>query len=207
MLVVGLTGGIASGKSAAADAFARLGVPVVDTDALAREVVAPGTEGLAEVVTAFGEGVLDESGSLDRRRLRERVFASDAALARLEAITHARIEALARERLAGARGPYAILVVPLLLEKGWQRLVDRVLVVDAPVAAQRQRLMQRDGIDTAGADAILARQAGRAERLAAADDVLDNSGDREALAAAVGRLDERYRALAGAASWSPRDPG
>jgi len=207
MLVVGLTGGIASGKSLAADAFARLGVPVIDTDVLAREVVAPGSDGVAELVTAFGEDIIDASGGLDRRRLRARAFASDEALARLEAITHPRIEALARERLAAAGGPYAILVVPLLVEKGWQRLVDRVLVVDTPVAAQRQRLRQRDGLEGAAADAILARQADRDARLAAADDVLDNSGGPEALTAAVRQLDQRYRALAGSASWCPRNPG
>jgi len=207
MLVVGLTGGIASGKSLAADAFARLGVPVIDTDVLAREVVAPGSDGVAELVTAFGEDIIDASGGLDRRRLRARAFASDEALARLEAITHPRIEALARERLAAAGGPYAILVVPLLVEKGWQRLVDRVLVVDTPVAAQRQRLRQRDGLEGAAADGILARQADRDARLAAADDVLDNSGGPEALTAAVRQLDQRYRALAGSASWCPRNPG
>lgn len=195
--MVGLTGGIASGKSAAADAFARRGVSVIDTDVLAREVVAPGSPGLAEVVDAFGESVLDTQGALDRRRLRERVFADAAALARLEAITHPRIEALVQERLASASGPYAMLVVPLLVEKGWQRLVDRVLVVDAPVAVQRQRLMARDGIDAAAADAILARQASREERLAAADDVLDNAGDAAALDRGVERLHRRYRALAG----------
>ncbi|UEX79860.1 dephospho-CoA kinase [Spiribacter halobius] len=197
MLVVGLTGGIASGKTAAAEAFARRGVPVVDTDELAREVVAPGTAGLAEVVDAFGKDVLAADGTLDRARLRQRVFADAAALARLEAITHPRIEALARERLAAATGPYAILVVPLLVEKGWQHLVDRVLVVDAAVATQRQRLMARDGIDRDAADAVLARQATRADRLAAADDVIENDGDRAALEAAVAALDQRYRRLSG----------
>lgn len=194
--VVGLTGGVASGKSAAADAFRRHGVPVVDTDVLAREVVAPGSDGLAEVAAAFGPQVLDADGRLDRRRLRAQVFENPDALARLEAITHPRIEALARQCLAGSGGPYAVLVVPLLVEKGWQRLVDRVLVVDAPVAVQRRRLMERDGVSTAEADAMLARQAGRTARLAAADDVLDNSDDLEALERAVEGLHQRYLALA-----------
>lgn len=191
--VIGLTGGIASGKSAVAERFAALGAEVVDTDALAREVVAPGSEGLAEVVAAFGAGVLDASGGLDRGAMRARVFADDAARRQLESLLHPRIEALARERIAASEAAYVVLVVPLLLESGWDRLVDRVLVVDAPEALQRERLRQRDGTTDDEARGILASQHDRATRLAAADDVIRNSGDLEELDAAVARLDRQYR--------------
>jgi len=185
---VGLTGGIASGKSTVAALFADLGVPVIDTDVIARDVVAPGTPGLAAVTTAFGADLLGPGGDLDRRRLRERVFADPAARARLEAILHPRI--LARlEALAGeAGGPYQVLVIPLLLESGLADRVDRVLVVDCSEAVQRARLMVRDGESASGADRILAAQLGRQARLAQADDVLQNDGER-------GDLRERVQAL------------
>jgi dephospho-CoA kinase len=195
-LRIGLTGGIASGKSAVADLFAARGVPVLDTDQIARDVVAPGTPGLAEVVAAFGPGVLAADGRLDRRALRERVFADPADRRRLEAILHPRIRAELERRSAQAGGPYQILVIPLLVEGGGQIRVDRVLVVDCPEDLQLARLVARDGVTESSARAILAAQASRAERLAAADDVIENDGPREALETAVADLDARYRRLA-----------
>lgn len=198
--VLGLTGGIGSGKSAAAAAFARLGVPVVDTDLLAREIVAPGSEGLAAVVATFGPGTLAADGTLDRAAMRRRVFADPAARQQLEAITHPRIRALAAERiaaLAGSDSPYCVLVVPLLIESGaYDALCTRVLVVDVPPEVQLARVCARDGADETLARSILAAQLPRAARLAAADEVLDNAGTLAGLDAAVARLDRRYRALA-----------
>lgn len=192
MWVVGLTGGIASGKSTVAALFARRGVPVIDTDELAREVVAAGSEGLARVVEAFGSDVLTAGGQLDRRRLREHVFADAGARARLEALLHPRIEALARERIAAATGPYCLLVVPLLVEKNWQHMADRILVVDAPEADQIARLRLRDAVDDAAARAAMSAQSARAPRLAAADDVIDNRHGMDALEHRVEALHRDY---------------
>jgi dephospho-CoA kinase len=192
MWVVGLTGGIASGKSTVAALFARRGIPIVDTDVLAREAVSPGSEGLAEVVAAFGPSILTAAGELDRPRLRQRIFADPGARSRLEAILHPRIDALARERIASASGPYGLLVVPLLVEKGWQDRVDRVLVVDAPEADQLARLQRRDSVDAAAARAALASQSSRAQRLAVADDVIDNQEGVADLDDQVARLHQDY---------------
>lgn len=198
-LLIGLTGGIASGKSAVAERFAQLGVDVVDTDALAREVVAPGSDGLAALVAAFGAGILGEGGGLDRARMRARVFDDEAARRRLETILHPRIEALAMQRAHASRAPYVVLVIPLLVESGWDTMVDRVLVVDAPEAVQVRRLVARDGGDDAQARAILAAQAPRDRRLAVADDVIDNRGPATELDAHVARLHQKYLELADAA--------
>lgn len=197
---VGLTGGIASGKSAAADAFAALGVEVVDADVLAREVVAPGSDGLHALVEAFGHDILDPDGALDRRRMRERVFGDPAARARLEGVVHPRVRALLRERLAAARGPYAIAAIPLLAEGGGREAyptLDRILVIDVDPATQHARTMARDGIDAELASRMIAAQASRAERFAAADDVIANDGTLAALHRHVTALDRRYRAWAG----------
>lgn len=207
MLRVGLTGGIASGKSLVADAFARLGVPVVDADVLAREVVAPGSDGLAAVVDAFGPEVLDADGRLDRRQLRARIFADDAARTRLEQILHPRIRTAMDARLdaheqAGAE--WALAVIPLLVETGQQARFDRILVVDAPTSVQLARLQARDGASEAEARAILDRQVGREERLRHAHDVIVNDGDSTSdstrgsgLQARITELDAQYRRLAG----------
>jgi dephospho-CoA kinase len=193
---VALTGGIASGKSAVADLFAALGVPVIDTDVIAREVVEPGQPALAEVVAAFGTEVLDATGRIDRRRMRERIFADPDARRRLEAILHPAIRAeMARQSLA-ARGPYQVLVIPLLTEGGSRDHVDRVLLVDVPEELQIERLMMRDGVTLEQARASLNAQATRAERLAMADDVVRNSGRVDELREAVAALDARYRRLA-----------
>jgi dephospho-CoA kinase len=193
---VALTGGIASGKSAVADLFAALGVPVIDTDVIAREVVEPGQPALAEVVAAFGTEVLDATGRIDRRRMRERIFADPDARRRLEAILHPAIRAeMARQSLA-ARGPYQVLVIPLLTEGGRRDHVDRVLLVDVPEELQIERLMMRDGVTLEQARASLNAQATRAERLAMADDVVRNSGRVDELREAVAALDAGYRRLA-----------
>ncbi len=195
-LRIGLTGGIASGKTAVADLFAARGVPVLDTDQIARDVVEPGTPGLAEVVTAFGPDVLAADGRLDRRALRERVFARPDDRRRLEAILHPLIRAELERRSAAAGGPYQVFVIPLLVEGAGQTRVDRVLVVDCPEDTQLARLMARDGGTEAAARAILAAQASRAERLAIADDVIANTGTLAQLEPQVTKLDTRFRVLA-----------
>ena len=198
-LVVGLTGGIGSGKSAVAAAFASRGAPVVDADAIAHELSAPGRPGHDAVVAAFGAAVLSPDGTLDRTRLRECAFADDAFRARLEAALHPAIRAEIARRVAAWRAPYGILVVPLLLERGGvAALCDRVLVVDAPEDEQVRRVVLRSRLDPAQVRAIMATQLPRAARLARADDVLDNSGPHEAIGPAVARLDASYRAHAAA---------
>lgn len=195
MLVV-LTGGIASGKSAAADEFARLGVPVIDTDVLAREVVEPGQPALQAIRAEFGDGVMRADGALDRRALRRIIFADAARRERLEAILHPRIVERARQRLAQLDAGYAVLVVPLLVETGLFADADRVLVVDVPEQTQLERLRARDQVDRDQAHAALAAQATREQRLARADDVIDNSGTLADLHARVAELDRHYRRLA-----------
>lgn len=192
---VGLTGGIASGKSAAADAFAALGVPVIDTDVIARDVVAPGSPALAEVVAAFGPQFLDAGGGLDRRQLRTHVFADPAARKRLELILHPHIGARTLAALERTVAPYCILVVPLLVESGFARHVDRVLVVDCPEPLQRERLAGRDGSSAAEIERMLAAQLSRAGRLQHADDVLNNAGSLDDLREQVRKLHERYLEL------------
>jgi dephospho-CoA kinase len=193
---VALTGGIASGKSTVANLFAALGVPVIDTDVIAREVVEPGRPALAAVAAAFGNGVLDADGRLDRRRMREFIFADPAARRRLEAILHPAIRAAMERQSRAANGPYQILVIPLLTEGGRRDHVDRVLVVDAPEALQVARLVERDRVSHEQAQASLEAQAKRAARLAMADDVVTNSGRVDELREAVARLHERYLGLA-----------
>ncbi|MDW5376736.1 dephospho-CoA kinase [Halomonas sp. HP20-15] len=198
-LTIGVTGGIAAGKSAVARAFAAHGVPWVDADDVAREIVEPGEPALAEIAAHFGDQVLDADGRLDRRRLRAIVFTEPGERAWLESVTHPRVRErllthLERMRESGAS--YHLLVSPLLFESGQYRLVDRSLVIDVPEALQLARTTARDGVDEAQARAILAAQMPRDERLAKADDVIDNGGDLDALVAQVARLDARYRELA-----------
>ncbi|WP_435100604.1 dephospho-CoA kinase [Arhodomonas sp. AD133] len=195
-LVIGLTGGIASGKTTVARAFDALGADVVDTDEIAREVVEPGSEGLKRVVDAFGEEVLDDSGTLDRTALRRRIFADPDARERLEAILHPRIETRVHSRIAESRRPYVVLVVPLLVESGWDRLVDRVLVVDVDEDDQIARLQVRDGSTADEARAALAAQTDRASRLSRADDILDNRASADTLHERVRELHQRYLHLA-----------
>jgi dephospho-CoA kinase len=198
-MVVALTGGIASGKTAVSDRFARLGVPIIDTDRIARDVVAPGSEGLRAVRDEFGPKVLAD-GALDRSALRERIFNDVDARRRLEAILHPRIADAARDLVDEVDAPYAILVVPLLVESGLFDDVDRVLLVDVPEHVQIARVQARDGLSRRQAEATLAAQASRGERLARADDVITNTGSLEDLATEVGRLDAAYRDLAGTSS-------
>ena len=196
---IGLTGGIASGKSEVARQFQALGVVVADADLAAREAVAAGSAGLAEVVAAFGAGVLAADGSLDRAAMRRHVFDDAAARKRLEEIIHPRVRVLLEQTCAAAAGPYVLAAIPLLAEAGGResyRWLDRVLVVDAPPQVQLDRLLQRDGIDLALAQRMLAAQASRGQRLAIADDVIVNDGSREALVAHVESLDRHYRLLA-----------
>ena len=195
---VALTGGIASGKTTVANLFAARGVPVIDTDVIARQVVEPGEPALAAVVEAFGDQVLGEDGRLDRRRMREHVFADAAARRRLEAILHPAIRAEMERQSRAAGGPYQVLVIPLLVESGRRDHVDRVLVVDVPEATQVERLMRRDASTREQAEAALRAQATRDARLAFADDVIENTGDLAALEARVAELHRDYLRRAGA---------
>ena len=193
---VALTGGIASGKSAASDRFAALGVDVVDADLVSRELVAPGGAALGEIVASFGKNVLTPEGALDRRAMRALVFADDARRRQLEAILHPRVRDVLRERAHAGSGEYALLVVPLLVESGHYGWVDRMLVVDVPREVQRARLVARDGVTPELADAMLDAQASREQRLAIADDVIANDGTLGELDQRVRRLHEHYLVLA-----------
>lgn len=196
-LAIALTGGIAAGKTAVARRFEALGVPVYDADVAAREVIEPGTPGLQELVAAFGGDVLDASGQLDRAAMRQRIFADPAARRTLEAIIHPRVRLWLRERALAERAPYCLLAIPLLAENiEHYRWLDRVLLVDVPESVQLNRLTARDGIGDALAQRMIAHQASRAERLALADDVIENSGDESALDGTVADLHQRYLALA-----------
>jgi dephospho-CoA kinase len=195
-LRIGLTGGIASGKSTVAQRFIDLGVSVIDADMAARAVVEPGTPGLTEVLERFGAGVAAENGELDRRALRNLIFSDPAARRDLEAILHPLIRADMEQRAAEAGGPYVVMVIPLLVEGGSQGRVDRILVIDVDEAAQLQRVIARDGCSLGQARAILSSQASRSARLAAADDVLPNVGTVTDLRQAVDRLHEQYLRLA-----------
>jgi dephospho-CoA kinase len=195
-MIVGLTGGIASGKSTVARLFAARGVPVVDLDAVARELVAPGTPLLAAVIGRFGPDVRAADGSLDRRALRRRVFADPAERRELEAMLHPAIFRRAAELVAAAPGPYQIVVNPLLAQTEALGRYDRVLVVDCDEALQRARLAQRDGATAEEIARMLAAQSSRAQRLALADDVIVNDGDVAALGPQVAALHERYLELA-----------
>jgi dephospho-CoA kinase len=191
-LRIGLTGGIASGKSTVAERFAELGVPVIDADVSARWVVAPGQPGLKEVVKTFGSGILLPTGELDRRALRDLVFADPQRRRELESILHPLIRADMERRAASSVGPYLVMAIPLLVEGEGRGHLDRVLVVDVDDQTQLERLMARDGGTLEQARAILAAQASRASRLKAADDVLVNSGTVSDLQREVGQLHQRY---------------
>jgi len=196
VLRIGLTGGIASGKSSVAKMFTELGAVLVDTDQVAREVVTPGEPGLAAVRAEFGPDILTREGSLDRGKLRSIVFADAPSRRRLEGILHPLIRQRTLQLLDAAQGAYAIVAVPLLVETGFGSLVDRVLVVDCRPETQLQRLMQRDGLSEPEALAAIDAQVDRASRLAAADDVIDNDGPLNATRRQVGILHQRYLAIA-----------
>jgi dephospho-CoA kinase len=195
--VVGLTGGIGSGKSAAADLFAACGIPVIDTDAIAHELTAPGGAAMQAIRAAFGDAVVTPDGALDRAAMRAIAFADPAARKRLEAILHPLIRAEGERRIAAAAAPYVILMVPLLVESGsYRERVNRVAVVDCREETQIARVMGRNGLKRTEVERILAAQATRAERLAAADDVIDNDGDIATLAPRIAHLHEHYLSLA-----------
>jgi dephospho-CoA kinase len=191
--VVGLTGGIGSGKSAAAAEFERLGATVVDTDAIAHELTQSGGPAIAEIQRTFGPELIGPSGAMDRKKMRERVFADPAARKKLEGLLHPLIREESGRRIARAQGPYVIHVVPLLVESpDYRSRVHRVLVVDVPEEIQVERVALRNGLSEAEVRAILAAQATRAQRLAAADDVIENRGTIDALREQVAALHRQY---------------
>lgn len=196
--VVGLTGGIGSGKSTVADAFVELGAALVDTDAIAHELTAPGGAAMPALIAAFGPAIADPSGALDRAAMRRLAFADPGARQRLEGILHPLIRQLSDARCRAASAPYVILAVPLLVESGsYRERCRRILVVDCPESLQIERVMARNGISEAEVRAILAAQASREARLAIADDVLVNDGERTILYRAVAELHAEYLHLAG----------
>jgi dephospho-CoA kinase len=195
-LIIALTGGIASGKSTVASFFADLGVPVIDTDIVAREVVAPGSPAVDEIRDRFGDGVIDDDGSLKRRDLREIIFADDDKRSALEAILHPRIRKETWRQAAEADGPYVIVVVPLLYESPMKSEVDRVLVVDCDPETQIERLMSRDNESREQACRILATQASRDERLSIADDIVSNDSGIDSAREQVEALHLTYLELA-----------
>ena len=197
-LVVGLTGGIGSGKSAAADEFARLGATVVDTDAIAHELTGPGGAAVPEVARLFGKAFVDATGAMDRKRMRDLVFSDAEEKLRLEGLLHPMIRAESERRIRTADGPYVVHVVPLLVESPAHReRVDRVLVVDCPEALQVARVRQRSNLPEGQVRRIMASQIPREKRLAAADDVIDNAGTIAALHKQVDLLHKKYLLLAG----------
>lgn len=205
MFVVGLTGGIGSGKSEAARVFAELGVPVVDTDRIAHALTAIGQPVLQEIAEAFGGDMLNADGSLNRARLRECVFAAPEARQRLEQLLHPRIRERARQQLEqNAAAPYQIVVVPLLFETGgYAGMIARSLVIDCDEAQQLARVTQRSGLSEAQARAIMAAQLPREQRLALADDVIENNGDLTSLAAKIREMHEKYKRLFSAGPSAP----
>lgn len=200
-LILGLTGGVASGKSEVERRFAALGITVADADKASREALAAGSDGLDEVIAAFGREVLDSSGQLDRPAMRRRIFADDQARRTLESIVHPRVRISLLAQCRAAMSPYAIAAIPLLVESGRDAYpwLDRILVIDVPVEMQRNRLLVRDGIDEALADRIIASQASRQQRLAIADEIIVNDGPLDTLDAHVARLHRHYLALASGA--------
>lgn len=200
ILRIGLTGGIASGKSLVAEIFGEFGVPIIDTDEIARQIVAPGQPALTEIVAEFGANVLTPAGDLDRPSLRRLVFENDSQRRRLEAIVHPRIREASLRASAEAEGPYHVFVVPLLLETGFQQQVDRILVVDCLESTQRERLLARDNETPEQANRIIDAQLSREQRLAAADEIIDNSGTRDATRQQVLTLHRKYLGICGSAS-------
>lgn len=196
MLVIGLTGGIGCGKSTVAEMFAALGVPIIDMDHIARQIVEPGQPALRQITREFGTHILNDKGQLNRRKLRQLVFATTEKRHRLEAILHPLIRQETERQLAELDAPYCIVVIPLLIESNQRSLVDRILVVDVPETLQISRTMQRDDVSAFEVQEILSAQVDRNSRLAAANDVIDNSTDLEQVRIRVAELDQQYRRLA-----------
>ena len=195
---VGLTGGIGSGKSTVGNTFGELGVVVIDADAIAHSLTASGGAGIEPIRAEFGDAFIDQGGALDRKRMRDHVFVNPQARTALEAILHPMIRAETRRELDDAASAYVILMIPLLVEaarhdpKHWRDRFDRILVADCSESTQLHRVMARNGFDTAAVRRIMATQADRAERLAAADDIIDNDRDLAFLAPQVARLHMKY---------------
>jgi len=196
MLIIGLTGGIGAGKSLVSDCFAQLGVPVIDADVIAREVVAPGKSAYAAIRRAFGDAVFLADGNLDRAGLRRLVFADSGYREKLESIVHPLVRREIENRLQSTHAPYTIVCVPLLLEKNYRGIVHRVLVIDVPEEVQLERVKKRDRINTDQANAIIQTQIRRQDRLSQADEVIDNSADVREVQRRVMQLHEQYQQLA-----------
>ncbi|MBD3609887.1 MAG: dephospho-CoA kinase [Gammaproteobacteria bacterium] len=196
MLVIGLTGGIGSGKSTAAEIFSDLGVPVLDTDQVAREVVLPATPALDDIIQHFGDDIILDTGELDRAALRQIIFENDDARVALEKIVHPRIRQQVDQWIQNQSSSYCIIIVPLLIEKGWDKRVDRILVVDVPSETQIDRARQRDNQDSEQVKKIIATQISRSERLNHADDIITNDGGMENLQQQVHKLHKLYKDMA-----------
>lgn len=194
--IVALTGGIGSGKSTVAQAFARLGITIIDADIIARQVVEPNTPALNAIEAHFGRSVIQADGTLNRRQLRERIFSDPAEKAWLNALLHPIIHQETQRQIAAACSPYVLWVVPLLVENQLQNKADRTLVIDVSRETQIQRTMARDHVSREHAEQILAAQATREARLAVADDVIDNNGAPDAIASDVARLHAQYLTFA-----------
>ena len=197
-MIVALTGGLASGKSSVAQQFEEIGVPVIDADVVTRQLVEPGTPALAEIVEAFGAGVLDEQGRIDRARMRERIFGDDRDRNKLESILHPRVRDAMRAFATSSDAPYVLFVIPLLVETNQAREMDRVIVVDAPRALQAARAAARDGSPPETIAAMLDSQATRADRLGVADAVIENATDLASLRERVDAVHRECQALADA---------
>lgn len=195
-LVIGVTGGIGSGKSTVCALFAELGVPFIDTDEVAREVVLPGSDGLAAVVAEFGSGVLQPDGQLDRAALRQIVFADPTLRRKLEGLLHPRIRARVRARIDALDAPYCLVGIPLLADRASQGYLDRVLVVECPEELQITRVMARDNLKREEVVTIMATQPSRTQRLSLADEIIENVGDLPAIRGEVGRLHRHYLEIA-----------
>lgn len=195
MLIIGLTGGIGSGKTTVAQRFEHFGVPVIDADVIARQLTEPGQAALKKIVAHFGTQILHADGSLDRTQLRQQVFANPTERHALEAILHPMVREEMQRRISELDADYCILSIPLLLESGWQNKVNRVLVVDAPEERQVERAARRDGADSESIQAIIENQIDRQSRLAAAEDVINNDSDIPSLLAQVDSLHQQYKAL------------
>ncbi|MFT4465112.1 MAG: dephospho-CoA kinase [Sodalis sp. (in: enterobacteria)] len=204
--IVALTGGIGSGKSTVANAFAALGVPLVDADVIAREVVEPDDPALRAIAQHFGPAVLSADGSLDRAALRARIFSDPEEKAWLNGLLHPLIKRQTEQQLRSARAPYVLWVVPLLIENNLQQRTDRVLVVDVDPEVQIARTLSRDGVSSEQVENILAAQVPRQRRLACADDIIDNSGRPEEITDRVATLHRRYLALAASATRQDKSP-
>lgn len=200
MLVIGLTGGIASGKTTVSNLFRKLGISIIDADVIARSLMQPGTAVFARVVEQFGSTIVTEDGTLDRKKLADMVFRDADKRRALEAIVHPPVRAEIEQQVAQAQGPYCIAAIPLLLEVNMTDLVDRILVIDVPEQVQITRLCERDGIDPEQARQILAAQVSRSQRLAQATEVIENQDDLSALERSVQDLHRHYCQLAAGSS-------